>query len=199
MSLVKTAAEKLAFSKFSPTFVFTDSHAIAEDVRDVVDVVVDRPPEVSEDKTTSEESIQVFLETVDPEDRFTALAMVQCTTPFLWKDDLDKVHEKFMTGSWASVLTAASFRGRFLGYPNLGSKSEFIPMFPYRSLRQVDESHLWMENGGCYCAKIDLWKANRRIMEPCGVVEMPWWRSIEIDSPEDLEVARALVALEVDL
>ena len=51
---------------------------------------------------------------------------------------------------------------------------------------------MWMENGGCYIAKRELWLAGRRLGRNNGAIEMPWWDSLEIDDPEDLEVARAI-------
>jgi CMP-N-acetylneuraminic acid synthetase len=94
------------------------------------------------------------------------------------------------SGNHDSVITATRFT-RFLGY--LGAKSKkWIPVYPYRFLRQEYDPPFFIENGGVYLATRGLWGSGRRMGTQCGVVLMDWWESLEIDEPEDLEVARAI-------
>lgn len=195
--LVARSAKSCVEAGFPKTFVYSDSDEILEcvisHVRERRLFLVKRPPEISQDETSSEETICRFLKD-HSFDEGDVLALVQPTTPFLSSDDLRSVIRKFKTDeSLETVLTATDIGTRFLGYSGHEHWRGFIPTRPYRSLRQqATTGRFWMENGGCYATKIRLWKESRRIGHRSAVVEMDWWRSIEIDEPEDLLIARAI-------
>jgi N-acylneuraminate cytidylyltransferase len=193
LPLVCRAVNEAKASRFDPVYVYSDDEEIRYIAAEAGAKTPVRPPEVSQDETTSETSVATFVRREDKDAAFKAVALIQCTTPFLTRRHLDEVHQKWATGSHDSVITACSVTQRYLGYP--GDSAEFIPLRPYRALRQQPTFNMWMENGGCYLASRELWLAGRRIGPRCGVVEMGWWESLEIDEPIDLEAARHLAKL----
>ena len=83
----------------------------------------------------------------------------------------------------------------YLGYKSGDPEKEFIPLYPYRELRQHMNSSVFIENGGIYLSKRKLWEDGRRLGPNVGIISMNWWESIEIDEPEDLEAARKLAPM----
>jgi N-acylneuraminate cytidylyltransferase len=61
-----------------------------------------------------------------------------------------------------------------------------------RMPRQKESWNQWAENKAIYAMKRDVLFAGGRIGEKCGYVEMEKWRSIDIDEPVDLAMAKAL-------
>lgn len=197
-SLVAKAARTALKSKFWPVFVYSDSPDILAEAAQVGASAIERPEEVSGDKITTEATVKAFLESLDPEGKvWSAIAVMQCTTPFITHEDLNKAYDLFVSDeNCDSVVTVVPF-DRFLGYD--GGKfdnSQYVPFRPYRTLRQeVSRYAFFMENGGLYLAKREIWLQGRRIGLHCKRVHMDWWRSIEIDEPIDLEVARRIADL----
>jgi CMP-N-acetylneuraminic acid synthetase len=193
--VVRTVREAQA-SRFEPVYVWSDDRETQGLAKRAGAVAPHRPAELSRDDTTSEACVSAFLKANDTDARYEAVALLQCTTPFLRREHLEAVYDKWMHGDHDSVLTATEVTQRYFGYPNrqlyVPKSAEFVPLRPYRALRQQEAMRLWMENGGCYLAHRDLWHAGRRIGQRCGVVLMGWWESLEIDDPIDMDVATAL-------
>ena len=61
-----------------------------------------------------------------------------------------------------------------------------------RMPRQKETWNQWAENKAIYAMKRDVLFTGGRIGEKCGYVEMEKWRSVDIDEPVDLAMARAL-------
>lgn len=196
-SLVRRAAEEAAKSKFAPVFVYSDDDEILAEGQAGGAEPRRRPEEMAQDDTTSDEAVAYFLEHEDPKEEFKAVALIQCTTPFLRSRHMTAAYDLFMEEDWDSVITAARFT-RFLGYEKYDRKSRFVPQHPIRALRQQMDWNLWVENGGIYLALREIWINHRRIGFRCGVVEMSLWESLEIDEPQDLLVARLLAAIYLD-
>jgi len=183
-------------SRLSPVFVWSDSPDIRAEGTRMGAKCPPRDGRFATDTITSEESVAAFLEEHDPGEKWKAVALLQCTTPFLTTKALDLCVEKFEEGGRDAVITVVDATQRYLGYPQRGNGgSEFVPMRPYRALRQEEAMSMYMENGGCYLAKRELWVSGRRMGRNNGVVVMPWWDGLEIDEKDDLEVARVLAPL----
>jgi len=193
-SLIFRITKECVSSCVDSTFVYSDSEEILSEAAEAGGSAVERPERVSGDKISSEDSIIHFLQENDPAGEFAAIAMVQCTTPFLKAGHINKVVRKFRSESFDSVITVTEMP-RYLGYRSGSKEKEFIPLYPYRALRQHMNSSIFIENGGVYLTKRKLWESGRRLGPNVGVINMNWWESIEIDEPEDLEAARKLAPL----
>ena len=191
--MIQRTVEQVFQSYFKPVFVYSDSEEIRNVAMALGAMIPPRPENVSRDESTSEESMISFINQYGSSSH-EAFALIQCTTPFLTYEHLNKVYEEFKTGKYDSVITVTKM-DRFLGYPHMDQSTMFIPIKPYRELRQNCSWSMYMENGGCYLATKELWKSGRRIGLRCGIVTMGWWESLEIDEPLDLEVARLLAPI----
>ncbi len=193
VSLLGHCVQAAMSSQLSPVYVWSDDQDIRLEGESYGAICPSRNKNHSSDSITSEECVKIFLKKYDPNKEWPAVALLQCTTPFLTSDVLDQCFLKFRKENRDAVITVADATQRYFGYPQRGNgKSEFIAMRPYRALRQEESMTMWMENGGCYLAKRDLWIAGRRLGSNNGVVCMPWWDGLEIDEPEDLEIARLI-------
>jgi len=192
-SLVARAVKTALRSKFDPIYVYSDCPVILKEASAAGACAVERPEEVSADDTTTEETLLRFLEDQDPKRTIEAIAIMQCTTPFICTADLNRAYDVFDGGHRTdSVVTAVDMSARYFGYPKYDGTSEFIPMRPYRALRQQKSMKFWMENGGIYLAKRTVWERGFRIGDKCKVAPMGLWQSVEIDEPEDLVMVEAL-------
>jgi N-acylneuraminate cytidylyltransferase len=62
-----------------------------------------------------------------------------------------------------------------------------------RGPRQKEDWNQWVENKAVYVMDRDLlMETDCRLGGTIGYVEMPEWRSVDVDAPSDLEIARAL-------
>lgn len=68
-----------------------------------------------------------------------------------------------------------------------------------RMPRQKEAWNQWAENKAVYATKRDILFSIGRIGPKCGYVEMEKWRSIDIDEPVDLQMARALYESNKDI
>lgn len=181
-------------SKLEPVYVWSDLQTIRLEALKWGAEAPKRPSEISGDSVSTEASVQAFLSQEDPDEKFSAIAILQCTTPFLMARHMDDAVDMFLSRRLHSVVTVTPF-ARFLGYPSHDETTDFTPVRPYRALRQQVTPTTYMENGGLYLARRGVWKKGKRIGDTCGVVEMGWWESLEIDEPIDLEVARRIAPL----
>lgn len=62
-----------------------------------------------------------------------------------------------------------------------------------RMPRQKENWNQWAENKSIYVMKKDLLFKKGRIGKKCGFVEMEKWRSVDIDTYDDLKIARSLI------
>ena len=62
-----------------------------------------------------------------------------------------------------------------------------------RMPRQKENWNQWAENKAVYATRRDVLFSIGRVGPKCGFVEMEKWRSIDIDEPVDLEIARAIL------
>ena len=191
-SLIFRCAKNAIKSKLDKVYVYSDHEDILDSGRLGGALPVKRPEDVSGDETTSEDTVVRFLKDMEiPSD--TDVMLIQCTTPFLKTAHIDAGLNLFETDEELDSVMSATACHRYLGYRN--HPGRWIPVFPYMWLRKECEPLYYMENGGFYLAKSSCWVAGNRIGSKCGIVLMKWWESIEIDDPEDLEVATKIAPM----
>lgn len=177
---IKTTLESIA----NDVWISTDCEKISSVAKKCGAKVIDRPAEISGDKNKSEEALLHFANNVD----FDILVFIQPTSPLLLPEDINK-GLGLMT-DYDSVFSA--------------HKEHWIPrwntdMSPdnwnihNRPMRQ-DMSEKYVENGAFYITtRQQLLKSKCRYGGKIGVVEMPFYRSFQIDTMEDLELIKKLL------
>lgn len=201
--------------------VSTDDPAIAQAARGAGAVVVRRPPAIAGDTATSEAAVLHAMDAYEAMcDRTVGtVLLVQCTSPFLTREDVDGVAAAVVEQGADSALTVAPFHG--FVWRNGGSggvvaaggsvvppRSALRNDGPQRSgahgvnhdashrPRRQDRPQDLLETGAAYAMRADGFRAARhRFFGRTELVRTEAARVLEIDEPHDLDRARALAPL----
>lgn len=192
-TLIERSVEAALNGGLEKVVVYSDGDEILSTADHAGAVSVLRPQEISGDNITSEATVKYFIQNNGITDDIDIM-LLQCTTPFLYSSDVKRAIDLFYDPilKYDSIVSVTQFN-HFILYR--GGYGSLIPIYPVRWLRQDRKPLFYMENGAFYLAKHQLWLNERRIGNKCGCVEMEWWRSIEVDDPDDLYVARQISGL----
>jgi len=183
LSYAINAANK---SMCDETWVSTDSSEIKKIAKSFNVKVLDRPVDISNDFSKSEEALKHFSENVD----FDILIFIQPTSPLLNKSDINKGLEAIKNNNYDSVFSVY--------------KEHWIPQWTTdikpvnwdidnRPMRQEKENK-YVENGAFYITtKQQFNNSYRRYGGNIGIIEMPHSRSFQIDTLDDLKLIEKLL------
>lgn len=171
-------------SKANDVWISTDCPKIAQiAVQNKVKVIM-RPFNISGDQSKSEEALLHFAEKIN----FDILVFIQPTSPLILSEDINKGLE--MMTYYDSVFSA--------------HKEHWIPRWKidgtpdnwniyHRPMRQ-DMPEKYVENGAIYITtKKALLESKCRYSGRIGILEMPLYRSFQIDTYDDLELIKKLL------
>lgn len=147
--------------------------------------VVDRPPELAGDHSSTESVMLHFAENVS----FDVLVTLQATSPLTTASDISNAITHLQKGSHDSLVTGVREK-RFLWHPE-GKPLNYDPK--QRPLRQKWEG-VFSENGAFYITKRSILEKEKcRLGGKIAVFEMYPDTALEIDEPEDWkQVAKLL-------
>ena len=169
-------------------YVSTDSERIAQVAESHGARVIRRPRDLATDTSSSEEALIHALEEIPDA---TTVAFVQATSPFIGFRDLDKAVKMVAGGEHDVVFSAVehhSFRWEKAdgGWQPVGHSMDSRP-------RRQDLPPTVIETGAFYVFTRDGFLASRsRFHGRVGVVDVSHRDSLEIDTPDDLQMAREL-------
>ena len=129
-------------------------------------------------------------------ERFDAVALVQCTSPFTEPQDISRTIA-LLAGSGAECAVTVS-RVEHALHPYkfkrlVGDRLE--PLFAEDAGRAAaDLPEVWVRNGSVYVARRDLVDRGTFISEDCVAVPMPPERSLDINDARDLALAHVMAA-----
>ena len=185
--IARTVSAVMRCKLVSAVVVSTDSEKIASIARDSGADIVDRPADLAGDKVSSEAAVahacKVWTEKTGI--KYDLILLVQNTNPFHDPGDMEKVINTVRSGEYNSCITAVGTHGYFW----VEGSDGFELSFQERARRQ--DRRLWYEEAGSlYCVRYDSFIADGNLFAPpVGVVEIPSWRGVEIDEPEDIKFA----------
>ncbi|MFB8760343.1 cytidylyltransferase domain-containing protein [Streptomyces nigra] len=182
--------------------VSTDDRAIAAAAREAGAEVVLRPAAIAGDTATSEAAVLHALDTHEalhgaPVD---VVLLVQCTSPFLVRDDIEKVVAAVAENGADTAVTVAPFHGfvwRETDEPGgpAGAGHGVNHDKAVRPRRQ-DRPQDFLETGAAYAMDAAGFRTHRhRFFGRTDLVRTDAARVLEIDDPHDLARARALAPL----
>jgi len=169
--------------KVTPSvYVSTDSFSIAKIASQSGAMVIERPDEISQDNSKTEEAIEHFLSVVDTD----VFACVQATTPLLRSEYLRQGIESLSNfDSVISVTERIEYLWSESGIPinwEIGKRK-----------RTQDTEKFYCENGSFYMTSRESFQKRNCLYDGrVGFVVMPALLSKEIDTEEDLEYVRKL-------
>ncbi len=182
--LLSYAIQESIESISSETWVSTDDDEISDISISYGARVVKRPDDISTDSSTSESALLHFVEKVN---NFDILIFLQATCPFIKANDINKAVK--LMGEYDSVISVSKF-DQFLW-------REGAPMYDIHNReRRQSRDQVYVETGSMFVTtKKGLLNSRNRISGKIGFVEVPKWRSVDIDTFDDLELARKLMGI----
>jgi len=175
-------------SQVAETWVSTDSEQIKTIAQNHGALTLDRPREISGDLSLSEEALTHFSQNVN----FDILVFIQPTSPLVKETDLNK-------GINMITNPKNSFDSVFSVYKEHWTPRWTLNIKPKdwdtnnRPMRQEIEPQ-YVENGAFYITtKKCLLKSNLRYSGNLGIVEMPNYRSFQIDTLDDIKLMEKLL------
>lgn len=179
--------------------VSTDDQAIAAAAREAGAEVVLRPSAIAGDTATSEAAVLHAMDTHEalhgaPVD---VVLLVQCTSPFLVREDIDGVAAAVAENGADTAVTVAPFHG-FVWRESEAETEGGVGVNhdkSYRPRRQ-DRPQDFLETGTAYAMDAAGFREHRhRFFGHTELVRTDPARVLEIDDPHDLARARALAPL----
>ncbi|MEV0176767.1 N-acylneuraminate cytidylyltransferase [Streptomyces sp. NPDC050803] len=197
--VARAVRECLATRLVTDVVVSTDDQAIAAAARSAGAEVVLRPAAIAGDTATSEAAV---LHAMDAHEALHGSAvdvvlLVQCTSPFVIREDIDGVAGAVVENGADTAVTVAPFHGfvwRDAEEPAEGGVGVNHDK-AYRPRRQ-DRPQDYLETGAAYAMDAPGFrKHNHRFFGRTELVRTDPARVLEIDDPHDLARARALAPL----
>lgn len=189
----------LASRRIDQVWVSTDDDEIARVAAAHGARVVTRPADLSGDRATSESALLHALDAVESEGvEVSVLVFVQCTSPFIRPDDLDRGVEVVSGGQADSAFAAVeTFEFLWRRDPNGGvvGQNHDAAHRPRRQDRDPD----YRETGAFYAFSAAGFRTHgHRFFGRTAVVEVPESTAVEIDTAAELALADHLAPLVSD-
>ncbi|MFD7617994.1 cytidylyltransferase domain-containing protein [Streptomyces sp. NPDC059802] len=197
----------LASREVTDVVVTTDDAAIADAARAAGDTlgaperlhIVQRPAAIAGDRSSSEDAVLHALDAYEAMRERTAdvVLLVQCTSPFVVREDIDGVAAAVAHDGADTAVTVAPFHG-FLWRDGSAIEEDNYGVNHDKSVRQMrqDRPEDLLETGTAYAMNAEGFRTHRhRFFGHTALVRTDAARVLEIDDPHDLARARALAPL----
>lgn len=194
--VARAVRECLAARSVTHVVVSTDDQAIAAAAREAGAETVLRPAVIAGDTATSEAAV---LHAMDAHEAthgapVDVVLLVQCTSPFLTREDVEGVAAAVVEKGADTAVTVAAFHG-FVWREDSGSGAGVNHDKAYRPRRQ-DRPQDFLETGAAYAMDAAGFRThNHRFFGRTELVRTDPARVLEVDDPHDLARARALAPL----
>ena len=179
---IKTALH----SEVNQVWVSTDCPDIKKVAKKSGANVLDRPQKLSQDYSKSEDALLHFAQNVN----FDILVFIQPTSPLLSSKDINKGLQMIRNKKYDSVFSA--YKEHWLPRWN----KDYKPVnwdIDKRPMRQEVED-LYVENGAFYITTYNsLINSKLRYSGKIGILEMPFSRSFQIDTRDDLSIVERML------
>lgn len=156
---------------------------------------INRPPELSGDKATSESAWLHAMDVVEGRiGPCGAIVGMQCTSPLRETRDIENGVKLFFEEGFDSMFSGAVIGDFYIWQRN---KSGGLDSFNYdwmKRKRRQDFADQYVENGSFYIFKPELMrKTNNRLGGKIGVAPMEFWKSFELDTLENWKMCEFLM------
>jgi CMP-N-acetylneuraminic acid synthetase len=197
-TLVRRALETtLAAGVFAAVALSSEDDEILSEAAGLDALAIRRPSELAAAEARTYDVAVHALRQLDPgEDRYDAIAVVQCTSPFTAPEDLAGAVALLERSGADSVVTVAQVAAAL--HPLKLKILEGDRLRPYLDDDRLRPSHelppLWVRNGSLYASKVSVLAGGELLGSDVRGYEMPQTRSFDIDTPRDLAFAQFLLA-----
>ncbi len=176
----------------SQVYVSSDDAEILTVAADFGARPIVRPAALATDTSSSEEALRHTLEEIEKSEKTPPALVVflQATSPVREPADIDGAVHRLKESGADSLFTAAILED-FCLWTKKGSAFAGLNFDPWNRGRRQDREPLFLENGSIYVFRPEILKKfGNRLGGKIAIYEMPFWKSLEIDTPEDLELCR---------
>jgi len=171
-------------------FVSTEDEQIALVAVEAGARIIRRPLDLAGDTASSESALLHALDSIACEGG-DILVFMQSTSPFIDSGDLDAAIERVRDGESDVVFAAARTHGFLWRNTEVGAQG--INHDERRRLRRQYSEPQFLETGAFYVMRVDGFRAaGHRFFGRVGVAVVPAITAIDVDTTDDLEVARRL-------
>ncbi|MEM8748640.1 MAG: acylneuraminate cytidylyltransferase [Actinomycetota bacterium] len=179
--------------------VSTDDAAIAQRAERAGAEVIDRPDELSGDQASSESALLHVLDRLDESAvDVDVVVFVQCTSPFIEAASIDRAVGRVRSGADCVFAAVESWDFVWRNEPD-GSVAGVNHDASFRPRRQ-DREQEWLETGAFYVMNAaGFRRAEHRFFGRVEVEPVDRRHAVEIDTFDDLQVARAMAVHESGL
>lgn len=200
--LAHTIEQAASSSVLDRCLISTDDEEIAAVARDHGgDVPFLRPDRLATDTASSADVVAHALEWVNKQgSKPTIVVLLQVTTPFRTSTDIDEAIKRLQQSPEAMSLVAVTeYRAppewafKLDDDGRLQSRFSEYDMWDDGPSRSQETTALYHPNGAVFAARVEAFLENPEFYKhPTIPYKMPAERSLDIDEPYDLELARAL-------
>tara|TARA_B100000963_G_C22550546_1_gene636564 strand:+ start:209 stop:889 length:681 start_codon:yes stop_codon:yes gene_type:complete len=193
--LILWSIEQALSSKvISVVYVSSDDDEILKLSENSGAVPIKRGAALSTDTATSEAGWLDVLGQTEPEQSENAVFFaLQATSPIREPSDFDLAYKQFCESELDSLFSAEVIRDHYIWKKT--NHVLYPDNFRYenRGMRQ-DMQPKYLENGSFYILNLKKFKIEKkRHFGKVGVYEMQKYKSIQIDQPDDVKIAKALM------
>lgn len=169
---------------------------VSTDDRRIVDVVrgkarvINRPSHLAQDHTPTPPVLEHAIRSLDPMPDI--VVMLQCTTPFVTGEDIDAAVDMLIKDARADMVVSVCEDHQFQLRPSANGIQWLTSDRNCKETRRQDVVQTYRLNGG-----IHIYRTEQYLKAPWShygrelLYVMPEERSIDIDTPHDLRMARA--------
>jgi len=155
-----------------------------------------RPIELSSDEATTKDTVKHAIISIEKilNVQFDLIVLLEPTSPFRTKRHVSAAIEKMKTGQYGSVVAICQLERK---PQNIFVKNEFLSRYIQAPIehyeRRQEMNKLCRINSAIYVFdRSEFLKQERFIIEPIGWVEMNNEESVNIDSQQDLDLAKII-------
>ncbi len=188
--LVWSVLQAIESERVNSVYVTSDDEQILKTAQHFGAHPIKRPPELATDIATSESALLHALDEIrqaegkDPD----LVVFLQATSPLRESADIDGAIERLMTTAADSLFSYAALED-FCIWKKEAGKLKGLSYDPLNRGRRQDRESLLLENGSLYVFKPSILREhNNRLGGRVEAFEMSFWKSYEIDSPQDIEL-----------
>ncbi len=179
--LIYYAIQASKQSLVKETWVSSDSDEILNISKNFGAKTIKRPVEFSDDNATSESALIHFAENIN----FDILVFIQCTAPLIKFQDINEGIKKIK--KFDSVVSVSETHQMF--WDTNG------PLYDINNrARRQDSKKRYIETGSFFItSKKNLIKSKNRLSGNIGFVEIPKFRSFDIDCYDDIKIVETII------
>ena len=194
--VVWTIEQALAARCIDSVWVSSEDPAILDISARAGAQTIQRPTELAGDTVSSESCWLHAIDTIDDrgDDPVDILVAPQCTSPVRDENDFDDAMKVFEQGAFDSLFSATSVPDFNIWRSNdEGCLDSFTYDYRKRGRRQ-EKADQFLENGSFWIVKAPLFREwNNRLGGRIGTYAMAFWKSFQIDEPDDVRICAALM------